>query len=227
MAATEKRQRRLEQTERDREIEQRYMYHKDWHEQHRDVSQSTDAYVSVHRDDLAEEFYKSLGPRDLDASGGIESDLRFWEVKRFGNELHHSAHGMLLYAVKRKAEHGRRFVDPHWDSRSQQDAFESAAYLLEPVRKPAEPGFAKGRVQIEPTVHLLLAEAGVKVESVVTKPMPDDDLESKVAHTHEMDPMPENRMPYKDPPDDAPTLASGRSREPGEDDEPDWLEGEL
>lgn len=212
MAETEKSQRRLEQTERDREVEQRYMYHKDWSNPQLGNEQSTDAYVSVHRDGLAEEFYQSLGPRDVGASSNVETDLRFWEVKRFGNELHHSAHGMLLYAVKALGLHGRGLKDSHWKNRVEQDVFESAAYLLEPVRKPAEPGFAKGKVQLEPTVQLLLAEVGVKVEGVVLKPMPED-----------------NRMPYKDPDDDAPApkAAPERSREPGEDDEPDWLEGEL
>lgn len=75
--------------DRDREIEQRYPFERG--------GLSVLAFVSSNAKELAREYL------DWRAAGGardsVRGDLPAWEHSRFGAELFHTAHGLLLCAV--------------------------------------------------------------------------------------------------------------------------------
>jgi len=173
------------------------------------VDAAIEARFTFHKDDIRETTLAYVAThRDelveeffLWLSGNTDQNLRegmaFWQVKRFGNELPPVATAILRYAVRRKQEHGPKFNDPHWSSKAEQEAVEAAAYMLEDVKGEGS----------ESKVRRICAEGGLKVDGMVLKPMP------------------ENRLPYKDPPEDAPVPGPAPEHEPGCDDEPpDWLE---
>lgn len=103
------------QDDRDRRLEEAYAYD-------RQGERSTLAFVSVYRDDLAEEFF-DWRAREYDArrttGEGIFDGLRRWEVSRFGSQLDNGPHGVLLFAVRCKLDvsQGGRPIPPGYFDR--------------------------------------------------------------------------------------------------------------
>lgn len=76
----------------DREIEGRYSFHRD----PQDYGISVLAYVSVHAEELAQEFFEWWAGSVLP----IGEALIKWEQQRFGAALYTSAHGVLWFVIR-------------------------------------------------------------------------------------------------------------------------------
>lgn len=76
---------------RDDTIERDYNYARD-----EGPPLSTLAFVSLHREDLTNEFLT----RPALLQGDLERNLGLWELERFGHRLEPSAHGVLLASVR-------------------------------------------------------------------------------------------------------------------------------
>jgi hypothetical protein len=117
-------QERVSSFERDQRVEASYAFHRDG------ATQTTVVYISIHRDEIAEDFFDWRG--GLAGHDGIvlSEDLGEFERQRFGRDLEPALHGMLLFAVRRMLTDGLTLPDRHWTSNGEKARVEAIVHGL-------------------------------------------------------------------------------------------------
>jgi hypothetical protein len=160
------------------------------------------SHMSANREAFASDYFAWVSKQAFHES--LDEMLLRFEEETFGRALEESAHGMLLFAVRFKAQHFKTPPDAMFESLAQQDEVEAVA------REAQNIDFVDSESHVKYiAIHSGLMSADEKAPPLV-KAMPE------VSDVQQPD-----WLPYKDADDEMDPIPA---REPGADDDDDWYE---